>query len=95
MRLESQHRQRRAARLGLALGFGDQGAVAAMHAVEIADRHHRAAQARRHVLEMAEDAHQAQSFAAGRWGASTMRFGFQHQPVAHLADAIQHHARGH
>src|SRR5438067_3577605 len=57
VRLEAQHRQRRTARFGLFSGFGDEGAMAAMHAVEIADRHHAAAQFIRHILEMAKNPH--------------------------------------
>jgi hypothetical protein len=42
--------------LGVELGLRDQGPMAAVYAVKIADRHHGATKGRRHVVEMAEDA---------------------------------------
>ena len=62
MRLEGQHRERglRPRRVGRA----DQGGVAAVHPVEIAERHGGAARLRRQVAPVAEDVHQPR---AGTW----------------------------
>ena len=57
MRFKGQNRQPAPALLREAAGFADQGLVAAMHAVEIADGDDGALINRRHVVEMAEDAH--------------------------------------
>ena len=61
MRLEGEHGQRGATLFGNAFGIRDQRLMAAMHAVEIADGHDRAAIGRGNVAIVAKDAHGAGS----------------------------------
>jgi hypothetical protein len=58
MRLEGQHAELGVQPLGLGLGLGQHRLMAAMHAVEIPDGHHRAFQIGGHILEMAQQSHQ-------------------------------------
>ena len=57
MGLETQHRQGRISRARLRFCLRDQGAMAAMHAIEIADGHNRATAGGGHLVKMAKDAH--------------------------------------
>src|SRR5205085_2223202 len=68
MRLKGQHGQGYAGGPRLLRGFTNKRAMAQMDAVEIAHRHDAAAQARRDILEMAKNPHQA----FGLFGASTL-----------------------
>ena len=65
MRLKRQHRQETVAGFRFLPRRRDQGLVAAMHAVEIADGDDGAFQRLRHILEMAEYPHSAFGAALG------------------------------
>src|SRR6185312_17510284 len=71
MRLECQNAHRRAAGMGMRQAARDQRLMAAMDAVEIADRHNRAFAIGGHVIVVAEDAHSERRQAFGRAGAIT------------------------
>ena len=72
MRLEGERHQRRAQRRGKLGGLCQQGLVAAMHAVEIAERHHAALPGGRRIPPVFENgSHLAGFVQAGRRGTST------------------------
>ena len=91
MRLEASTASGAPARFGLACGLGDQGAMAAMHAIEIADRHHRAFQRRRGTSSKWRKILILVLGAAGRLGASTSASASSTSLLVDLADAIHDH----
>ena len=89
MRFESEHRQGALARLRLGARLRNQRLMPAMDAIEIPDGNNRSLIDRRHILEMAEDAH---ALAFGTLRGHHKSLARHHDRIAHRTDAIQHHA---